>query len=258
MGLSSVRLDLWDEGLAWLRRAVELQPRSVLYLRFLAEAAAARGLHAETKACCERILELEPDDAVRAQPPRLVAAPARAARRGPAALPDGHRGSSPAWRRPTSTSDCVHEEMGEQGRCRDALPERSPGRPGPRDGPGPPRLPGSRGACRRRNSPPWTDCSASRTCRRWTGSSSLFALGEVLDARGQYPAAAERIAAGQCPGPPAARPAGPCLRPGRTSSLRRSPDRRLLTRISPTAWPARGSTRRGPSSSSACPAPARR
>lgn len=63
LGLVSIHLDLWDEGLSWLRRAVELEPRSVEYLRYLGEAAARRGLVDEVHTCCRTMLELDPNDA---------------------------------------------------------------------------------------------------------------------------------------------------------------------------------------------------
>lgn len=62
LGLAAIALELWDEGLIWLRRAVELEPNSLEYLRSLAEAAMARGRHDELRACCERVLELDPTD----------------------------------------------------------------------------------------------------------------------------------------------------------------------------------------------------
>ena len=64
LGLTAMRLGSWDEALAGLRRAVELAPKSVEYLRYLAEAAAVRELYHEVEACCQRMLELDPGQAV--------------------------------------------------------------------------------------------------------------------------------------------------------------------------------------------------
>ncbi len=64
LGLTALQENSKDEALEWLRRAVSLEPRSVEFLRYLAEAAADRKLYAEVQACCERILEIDPDHAI--------------------------------------------------------------------------------------------------------------------------------------------------------------------------------------------------
>ena len=64
IGLAAARRGAWNEALAWFRRAVERQPGSVDYLRYLAEAAGVLGLHPAVKTCCERILQIDPDQAV--------------------------------------------------------------------------------------------------------------------------------------------------------------------------------------------------
>ena len=50
----------WDEALPWLRQAVELQPRSLVFLALLAEAAVERELFDEAINCYERMLEIDP------------------------------------------------------------------------------------------------------------------------------------------------------------------------------------------------------
>ena len=50
----------WDEALPWLRRAVEIEPRSLVFLALLAEAAVERELFDEAIACYERMLEIDP------------------------------------------------------------------------------------------------------------------------------------------------------------------------------------------------------
>ncbi len=64
LGLTALQEDSKDEALEWLRRAVSLEPRSVEFMRYLAEAAADRKLYPEVQACCERILEIDPDHAI--------------------------------------------------------------------------------------------------------------------------------------------------------------------------------------------------
>ncbi len=61
LGLTALQRDSWDEALDWFRRAVELEPRSVEFLRYLAEAAAVQKLSAEVRQCCQQILEIDPD-----------------------------------------------------------------------------------------------------------------------------------------------------------------------------------------------------
>ncbi len=63
MGLVAVRLQWRDEGLTWLRRAVELEPNSIEFLRYLGEAASAYGLLDEVRRCCDRILTIDPNNA---------------------------------------------------------------------------------------------------------------------------------------------------------------------------------------------------
>ena len=64
LGLTAIQENAWDEALDWLRKAVALEPRSVEFLRHLAEAASDRKLYPEVQACCERILEIDPDHAI--------------------------------------------------------------------------------------------------------------------------------------------------------------------------------------------------
>jgi tetratricopeptide (TPR) repeat protein len=64
IGLAAARHGAWNDALAWFRRAVERQPASVDYLRYLAESAGVLGLHPEVRSCCERILQIDPDQAV--------------------------------------------------------------------------------------------------------------------------------------------------------------------------------------------------
>lgn len=64
LGLSASRRGLWAIALDWFRRAVQLEPGSVDYLRYQAEAAGLLGLYPDVKSSCERILELDPDQAV--------------------------------------------------------------------------------------------------------------------------------------------------------------------------------------------------
>ena len=49
----------WDEALPWLRRATEIEPRSLVFLALLAEAAVERELFEEAIACYQRMLELD-------------------------------------------------------------------------------------------------------------------------------------------------------------------------------------------------------
>ena len=51
----------WDEALPWLRRATEIEPRSLVFLALLAEAAVERELFDEAIACYQRMLEIDPD-----------------------------------------------------------------------------------------------------------------------------------------------------------------------------------------------------
>ena len=64
LGLTALQENSRDEALDWLRKAVALEPRSVEFLRYLAEAASDRKLYAEVQACCERILEIDPDHGI--------------------------------------------------------------------------------------------------------------------------------------------------------------------------------------------------
>jgi tetratricopeptide (TPR) repeat protein len=64
LGLVAARYGAWNDALAWFHRAVEQQPGSVDYLRYLAEATGVLGLYPEVKSCCERILAIDPDQAV--------------------------------------------------------------------------------------------------------------------------------------------------------------------------------------------------
>ena len=64
LGLTALPEESWDEAMGWLRTAVTLEPRSVEFLRYLAEAASARKLYPEVQSCCERILEIDPDHAI--------------------------------------------------------------------------------------------------------------------------------------------------------------------------------------------------
>ena len=50
----------WDEALPWLRRAAEIEPRSLVFLALLAEAAVERELFDEAIACYQRMLEIDP------------------------------------------------------------------------------------------------------------------------------------------------------------------------------------------------------
>ncbi len=155
-----------------------------LYLRFLAEAAAVRGLHAEAKACCERVLELVPDDAAAHNAPGLVPALRRPARRGPASTTCAAIRLQPDLAAAHFNLGLLHEEMGDLADAEARFRTARPRRPGPRDGPGPPRLPASRGAC------PTEDLAALDRLLRQPDLppgdrvNLLFALGEVLDARG--------------------------------------------------------------------------
>jgi Flp pilus assembly protein TadD len=63
-GLTLIREGRWDEALEQFRRAVALEPGSVEFLRYLAEAAAVREVYPEVKACCLRILDIDPGQAV--------------------------------------------------------------------------------------------------------------------------------------------------------------------------------------------------
>ena len=51
----------WDEALSWLRRATEIEPRSLVYLALLAEAAVERELFDEAIGCYTRMLEIDPN-----------------------------------------------------------------------------------------------------------------------------------------------------------------------------------------------------
>ncbi len=64
LGLASVRRGAIPESLPWFRRAVELEPRSVEYLRYLAEAAGTLRLYDEVRWCCDRILQINPNEPV--------------------------------------------------------------------------------------------------------------------------------------------------------------------------------------------------
>jgi tetratricopeptide (TPR) repeat protein len=64
LGLTFLHQDCWDEALTWLRRAVALEPESVEFLRYLAEAAAVRELYPEVRVCCEKMLEIDPGQAI--------------------------------------------------------------------------------------------------------------------------------------------------------------------------------------------------
>ena len=191
LGLSAVRLDLWDEGLAWLRRAVELDPRSVVYLRFLGEAASACGLHAEVKACCERVLEQDPDDA--AAHNGLGSALHHEGRRD-----EARRCYLTAIRlRPGLASahfnlGLLHEEMGELADAE--LRYRTAIRVAPAHAAVLARL----ASLLRGDLPDADRAAVERLLRETTLPPGdrvklLFALGEVLDARGEYPAAAHRV-----------------------------------------------------------------
>jgi tetratricopeptide (TPR) repeat protein len=61
LGLAAFRRDAWEEALDWFRRAVELEPRSIELLRYLAEAEAVCRLYPEVRETCQRILEIDPD-----------------------------------------------------------------------------------------------------------------------------------------------------------------------------------------------------
>ena len=61
LGLTAIQVGSWDEALDWFRKAVALEPRSVEFLRHLAEVASDRKLYAEVRSCCERNLEIDPD-----------------------------------------------------------------------------------------------------------------------------------------------------------------------------------------------------
>jgi Flp pilus assembly protein TadD len=63
-GLALVREARWDDALSWFQRAVDLEPSSVEFLRYLAETAACLRRYAEVKTCCLRILEIDPSQAV--------------------------------------------------------------------------------------------------------------------------------------------------------------------------------------------------
>ena len=95
----------------------------------------------------------------------------RPARRGPAALPGRPSGSEPGLAPAHFNLGLWHEEMGERADAETRF--RTAVRVDPAHATALARLASLLArACRRRNSPPWTDCSASRTCRRWIGSSS--------------------------------------------------------------------------------------
>jgi tetratricopeptide (TPR) repeat protein len=64
LGLAAVRRGAVNEAIGWFRRAVELAPDSVEFLRYLAEAAGVLELYPEVQSCCERILAIDPGQAV--------------------------------------------------------------------------------------------------------------------------------------------------------------------------------------------------
>jgi tetratricopeptide (TPR) repeat protein len=64
LGLAASRRGLWVIALDWFRCAVQLEPGSVDYLRYKAEAAGMLGLYPEVQSSCERILAIDPDQAV--------------------------------------------------------------------------------------------------------------------------------------------------------------------------------------------------
>ena len=65
IGLVAVRQGAWSDALDCCAGAIELEPRSVEFPpAYLAEAAGMLSLYPEVRSCCERILELDPDQAV--------------------------------------------------------------------------------------------------------------------------------------------------------------------------------------------------
>ena len=71
----------WDEALPWLRRATEIEPRSLVFLALLAEAAVERELFDEAIACYQRMLEIDSNAGGDPQCARLAVAGIGPARR---------------------------------------------------------------------------------------------------------------------------------------------------------------------------------